>query len=177
MIKLLLPECLREFPKPIGCGTIPRNTVTITRCDRRVNRVAGEEGEGSHPVRRATQQRGCQPQRIDQEPTGRSYCFSHVVPCNRRESVTTGEDPGREGNPRRGKEEQAVRRQLGCSSTVQADLTRGKREREGLPRTKKYEHGGPRRGHDCSITDRTDCAPEERVQYQRAGPPGLLLHR
>ena len=64
-----------------------------------------------------------------------------------------------------------------CSSTVQADLTRGKREREGSPRTKKYEHGGPRRGHDFSITDRTDRAPQERVQYQRAGPPGLLLHR
>jgi len=65
----------------------------------------------------------------------------------------------------------------GGSSTVQADLTRGKREREGLPRTKKYEHGGPRRGHDFSIADRTDRAPQERVQYQRAGPPGLLLHR
>ena len=37
-----------------------------------------------------------------------------------------------------------------CSSTVQADLTRGQREREGSPRTKKYEHGGPRRGHDFS---------------------------
>jgi len=64
-----------------------------------------------------------------------------------------------------------------CSITVPADLTRGKREREGSPRTKKYEHGGPKRGHDFSNTDRTDRAPQERVQYQRAGPPGLLLHR
>jgi len=64
-----------------------------------------------------------------------------------------------------------------CSSTVQADLTRGKRERAGLPETKKYEHGGPRGGHDLSPADRTDRASQERVQYQRAGPAGLLLHR
>jgi len=74
----------------------------LASCDRRVNRVAGGEGEGSHPARRATQQRGCQPQRIDQGPTGRYYCSSHVVLCYRRESVTTGEDPGREGDRRRG---------------------------------------------------------------------------
>jgi len=65
----------------------------------------------------------------------------------------------------------------GRSSTAQADLTRGKREREGLPRTKKYEHGGRRRGHDFSNADRTDRVTLERVQYQRAGPPGQLLHR
>jgi len=154
-------------------------TVTITSCDRRVNRVAGEEGEGSHPARRATQQRGCQPQRIDQGPTGRYYRFSHVVPCYKRESVTTGEDPGRGGDPRRGKKGRGGGSEVpaSCSSTVPADLTRGKREREGSPRTKKYEHGGPKRGHDFSNTDRTDRAPQERVQYQRAGPPGLLLHR
>jgi len=64
-----------------------------------------------------------------------------------------------------------------CSSTVQGELTRGKREREGLPRTKKYKHGGPRRGHDFSNTDLTDRASQERVQYQRAGPPGVLLQR
>jgi len=64
-----------------------------------------------------------------------------------------------------------------CTSTVQADLTRGKREREGSPVTKKYEHGGPRQGHDFSNADRTDQANPERVQYQRAGPPGQLLHR
>jgi len=64
-----------------------------------------------------------------------------------------------------------------CSSTVQADLTRGKWEREGLPRTKKYEHGVRRRGHDFSNADRTDRAPPEKVKYQRAGPPGQLLHR
>ena len=65
----------------------------------------------------------------------------------------------------------------GRSSTVQADLTCGKREREGWPRTEKYEPGGPKQGHDFSNTDRTDRAPQERVQYQRAGPPGQLLHR
>jgi len=42
------------------------------------------------------------------------------------------------------------------SSTVQADLTRGKREREGSPITKKYEQEGRRRGHDFSNADRTD---------------------
>jgi len=60
-----------------------------------------EKDEGSHPARRATQQRGSQPQRRDQGPTGRYYRVSHVVPCYRRESVTTGEDPGRGGDPRR----------------------------------------------------------------------------
>jgi len=64
-----------------------------------------------------------------------------------------------------------------CSSTVQADLTRGKREREGSPVTKKYEDGGPRQGHDFSNADHTDRATQERVQYQRARPPGHLLHR
>ena len=61
----------------------------------------------------------------------------------------------------------------GCSRTVQADLTRGKREWEGLPKTKKYECGGPKQGHDFSNADRTDRATRERVQYQRAGPPGV----
>ena len=65
----------------------------------------------------------------------------------------------------------------GCSSTVQADLTRGKREGEGSPKTEKYERGGPKQGHDFSNTDCTDRATQERVQYQRAGPPGQLLHR
>ena len=36
----------------------------------------------------------------------------------------------------------------GRSSTVQADLTRGKGEREGSPKTEKYERGGLRQGHD-----------------------------
>jgi len=36
------------------------------------------------------------------------------------------------------------------SSTVQADLTRGKREREGSPKTEKYQRGGPKQGHDFS---------------------------
>ena len=32
----------------------------LASCDRRVNRGEGEEGEGSHPARRATQQWRCQ---------------------------------------------------------------------------------------------------------------------
>ena len=135
-----------DFRNIQGDSAIPWNTVTDTSCDRRVSRVVGEEGdEGSHPVRRATQQRGCQPQRIDQGPTGRNYRASHVVPCYRRESVTTGRDPGREGGPRRGESKGGGSKvPARCSSTVQADLTRRKREREGLLRTKKCEHGGPR---------------------------------
>jgi len=65
----------------------------------------------------------------------------------------------------------------GRSSTVQADLMRGRREKERSPETEKYERGGPKQGHDFSNTDRTDRAAQERVQYQRAGPPGQLLHR
>ena len=64
-----------------------------------------------------------------------------------------------------------------CSSTVQGDLMRGKREREGSRVTRKYEQGGPQHGHDFSTADRTDRATQDRVQYQRAGPPGQLLHR
>ena len=48
------------------------------------------------------------------------------------------------------KEADKVPAKEGCSSRVQADLTPGKRERGGLRRTKKYEHGGRRRGHDFS---------------------------
>jgi len=65
----------------------------------------------------------------------------------------------------------------GCSSTVQADLRRGEREREGSPKTEKYERGGPRQAHDFSNADRSDRATQERVQYQRAGSPRQLLHR
>jgi len=65
--------------------------------------------EGSHPARGATQQRGCQPRRIDLGLTRQSYRFTRVVPCYKRESVTTGGDPGREGDPRKGVEEGAVR--------------------------------------------------------------------
>ena len=32
----------------------------LASCDRRVNRGEGEEGEGSHPARRATRQWRCQ---------------------------------------------------------------------------------------------------------------------
>ena len=101
-----------------------------------------------------------------------------MVPWYRRESVTTGEDPGREGDPWRrkcrggGSKVPAM-----CSSTVQADLTCGKREREHLPRTKRYEQGGQRRGHDISNADSTGRATQERVQFQRVGPPAQLLHR
>jgi len=65
----------------------------------------------------------------------------------------------------------------GRSSTVPADLTCGKREWEGSPKTEMYERGGPKQGHSFSNADRTDRATQERVQYQRAGPPGQLLHR
>jgi len=76
--------------------------------------------------------------------------------------VRPGGYPGRGGDPRRregkggGSEVPAMR-----SSTVQADLMRGKRDREGWPRTKKYKQGGPRRGHDFLNTDRTDRATQE----------------
>jgi len=130
-----------DFRNIQGDIAIPWNTVTSTSCNRIVSRVAGEEGEGSHPARRATQQRGCQPERIDHGPTGRYYRQSRVVPCYRRESVTTGSDPGRGGGPsRRERKGWGSKEPASCSRTVQADLTRGKREREGSPATKKYEH-------------------------------------
>ena len=53
----------------------------------------------------------------------------------------------------------------------------GKREKTGLPVTKKYEHGRRRRGHNLSNADRTDRATQEGVQYERAGLPGQLLYR
>jgi len=65
----------------------------------------------------------------------------------------------------------------GRSSRVPADLTRGKRVREGSPKTEMYERGGQKQGHDFSHADRTNRATQERVQYQRAVPPGQLLHR
>ena len=65
----------------------------------------------------------------------------------------------------------------GHRSTVQADPTRGKREREGSPKTEKYERGRPKQGHSFSKADRTGPTTQEKVQYQRAGPPGQLLHR
>jgi len=49
----------------------------------------------------------------------------------------------------------------GWRSTVQADPTRGRREREGLRKTEKYELGEPRQGHDFSNADRTDRATQE----------------
>jgi len=108
-----------DFRNIEGESAIPWNTVTSRSCDRRVNRVAGEEGEGSHRARRATQQRGCQPPRIDLGPTGRNYHSSRLVSCYRRDNVTTGGDPGHGGGPRRSKGMRwAVRCQLGCSSKV-----------------------------------------------------------
>ena len=104
-----------DFTKIQEDSSILWNTVTSTSCDRRVNRIAGEEGEGSHLARRATQQRGCQPQRMDQRPTGRNYRCSHMVPCYKRESVTTGEDPGRGGDQQERKEEEAVGCQVGVA--------------------------------------------------------------
>ena len=65
----------------------------------------------------------------------------------------------------------------GCSSTVQADLTRGKREREGSPNYREVRTGRTETGQSFSDADRTDPATQERVEYQRAGPPGQLLHR
>jgi len=49
--------------------------------------------------------------------------------------------------------------------------------RKARQKTEKYEHGGRRRGHSFSNAGRTDPATQERVQYQRAGPPGQLLDR
>jgi len=82
-----------DFRNIPGGSAIRRNTVIITSCDRRVNRIAGEEGVGSDPARRPTEQKRCQLERIVLAPTGRNYPFSHVVPCYRRETVTTGRDP------------------------------------------------------------------------------------
>jgi len=85
--------------------------------------MKAEEERGSHSARRASQQRGCQPQWMVLEPTERNYRSFHVVPGYRRESVTTGGDPRlRDRREESGKEE-AVRYQLGCSSTVPAELT------------------------------------------------------
>jgi len=63
-------------------------------------------------------------------------------------------------------------RQYGASRS-----NHGKREKTGLPVTKKYEHRRWRRGHNLSNADRTDQATQEGVQYQRAGLPGLLRYR
>jgi len=136
-------RCAAECGPSQGGSSIPLPGVTEASCDCRVNRVAGEEGEGSHPAKRATQQRGGQPQQRDQGQTGQNYHYSHVVLCYRGECVTTGRDPGPEGDPRRGKEEEGVRCQLGCSSTVQGDLTVGSRRGKARqkPRSTNTEDG------------------------------------
>ena len=75
--------------------------------------------------------------------TRRNYCFSHVVPCYRRESVTTGGDPRPRERGEERREEEAVMYWLGCSSTVQVDLTvgsgRGKARQK--PRSANTEDG------------------------------------
>jgi len=64
----------------------------------------------------------------------------------------------------------------GRSSMVQADLTvasGGERlARKQEVRTVRTK----RRGHDFLNTASTNQASQLRVQYQRAGPPGQLLH-
>ena len=113
-----------DFRNIQGDSAILWNTVTNPSCDCWVSRLADEEGQGSHPARKATQKRGCQPQRIVPEPTERNYPFSHVVPYYRRERVTTGGDP----RWRAISEERKVggsKVPARCSSTVQADLTMG----------------------------------------------------
>jgi len=187
--------CLGEFPEPNGLGArretgglpgnrrapdfrniqgdsaIPRNTVTSTSCDRRVNRVAGEEGEESHSAEGvpATADRP-RADRMKLPLLSRGPLVQERERHYRKGSRTKGE-------PKEGRREGGSKVPAMCSSTVQADPTRGKREREGSPVTKKYEQGRQRRGHDFSKADRTDRATQERVQYQRAGPPGQLLHR
>jgi len=63
------------------------------------------------------------------------------------------------------------------SSTVQADLAvasgGGRLARKQEVRTGRTK----RRGHDFSNADPTNQASQSRVQYQRSGPPGQLLHR
>jgi len=65
----------------------------------------------------------------------------------------------------------------GWSSMGQADPTRGKREEEGSPNNREVRTQRTETGHSFSHADRTDPATQERVQYQRGGPPGQLLHR
>jgi len=60
------------------------------------------------------------------------------------------------------KEADKVPAKKGRSSTVQADLTRGQWEREGLPRTKKYEHGGRKQGDDFA----TPTVPTEQLRRE-----------
>jgi len=73
--------------------------------------MGAAEGQGESPSEESHSAEGM-PQLIDEGPTGRYYHFPHVLPCYRRESVTSGGDSGRGGDPRRGKEEEAVMCQL-----------------------------------------------------------------
>jgi len=65
----------------------------------------------------------------------------------------------------------------GCSSTVQADLTRRKREEEGSPNNREVRTQRTETGSQFFECRPYDPATQKRVQYQRAGPPGQLLHR
>jgi len=65
----------------------------------------------------------------------------------------------------------------GCSGMVLADPTRGKWEKEGSPNNREVRTQRTGTGSQFLIVDRTDPAALERVQYQRAGPPGQQLHR
>ena len=112
-------------------------------CDRRVNRVVHEEGQGSHRARRATQQRESQPEWMVLELTERNYGSSHVVSCYTRESVTTGGDPRMSDQCEERVKEEVVRCQLRCGSMVPADLRvgsgRGKARKR--PRSMNAEDG------------------------------------
>ena len=147
-----------DFRNIQGDSAIPWNTVTNTSCARRVNQVAGGEGQGSHPARRATQQRGCQPQWIDQGPTGRNYRVSRVVPCYRREWVTTGRDPRPGGRPKQERE------QGGGGSKVPAGV-----QQYGASGSNAWEAGeGRLAGHQEVRTRRT----ETRSQFFEHRPYG-----
>jgi len=65
----------------------------------------------------------------------------------------------------------------GGSSTVQADLTVGSRRRKAHQTTNKYEQGRQRQGHNFSNANCPNRATQTRVESQRAGPLGQLLHR
>jgi len=65
----------------------------------------------------------------------------------------------------------------GHSCTVQADPTREEPEEEGSPNNREVRTRRIETGSRFSHADRTDPATQERVQYQRAGPPAQLLHQ
>jgi len=60
---------------------------------------------------------------------------------------------------------------------VQADLRRGKREKEDSPNNREVQTWRAEMGSQFFESHRTDPATQERVQYQRARPSGQLPHR